>query len=266
LLTILNLLLALYDQLPNPHDPTAPQIRQVFLQVLERLPSDQVDLQSSQPVAHFLAKQVKAEDFHRPHWQSPDAVITYCELLHILPFENEALAERAQTLIRTLLTQALLTFERRGDLENLFILLQLAPVADLLGDQELRRLHNRAYVYERRRMQRTRRLLYGYLLVQMLLIVIVFPLLFINAENGALQDQIEQTAGVKLNEEGRRYFGYSDGLYWAVITAASIGYGDITPQTGVGRFIAATLGVLGVVTIGVIAGLILDRISPRILD
>ena len=67
LLSILNELITLYDQLPSPHDPTAPPIRQVFLQVLERLPSDQVDRQSSQPVAHFLAEQVKPEDFHGPH-------------------------------------------------------------------------------------------------------------------------------------------------------------------------------------------------------
>ena len=72
LLSILNELITLYDQLPSPHDPTAPPIRQVFLQVLERLPSDQVDLQSSQLVAHFLAEQVKSEDFHGPHWQSPE--------------------------------------------------------------------------------------------------------------------------------------------------------------------------------------------------
>jgi hypothetical protein len=266
LLSVLNELLALHDQLPSPHDPMASQIRQVFLQGLGRLPSDQVDLQDSQQVVRFLAEQVEPEDFLGLHWQSPDAVLMYCELLNSFPFENETLAERTRDHVRTLLTQALLTFERQGDLEKLFLLLQLAPVADLLGDHELRRLHSRAYVYERRRVQRTRRLLYGYLLVQALLIVIVFPLLFINAENGALQDQIEQTADVELDEEGRRYFGYSDGLYWALITAASIGYGDITPQTDIGRIIAATLGVLGVVTIGVIAGLILDRISPRTID
>lgn len=199
-------------------------------------------------------------------WQSPDAVLTYCELLNSFPFENETLAERTRAHVRTLLTHALRTFEQQGDLEKLFTLLQLTPLTDMLGDRELRRLHSRAYVYERRRVQRTRRLLYGYLLVQVLLIVIVFPLLFINAENSALQDQIEQAAGVELKEEGRRYFDYTDGLYWALITAASIGYGDITPQTEVGRMIAATLGTLGVVTVGVIAGLILNWISPRTLD
>jgi hypothetical protein len=33
-----------------------------------------------------------------------------------------------------------------------------------------------------------------------------------------------------------------------------------------GRIIAATLGIMGVITIGVIAGLILNWITPRRLD
>ncbi|HEX5690194.1 MAG TPA: potassium channel family protein, partial [Roseiflexaceae bacterium] len=83
--------------------------------------------------------------------------------------------------------------------------------------------------------------------------------------NGAIQDEA-QKLGVELPKEGRRFFSYGDGLYWSLITAASIGYGDITPQTTVGRVIAATLGILGVITIGVIAGLILNWISARSID
>jgi hypothetical protein len=259
-------LIQLYDRSSGPQDATARQVRQAVLQLLGCSPKDTDDLQASQDVTRFLADQVEPEDFRGLTWQSPDEVVTSCELLYSFPFENETQAEHIRAHVRSLLTQALLSFEQEGDLEQLFTLLQLAPTISVLEDHELRRLHSRAYVYERRRVQHNRRLLYGYLLVQVLLIVLVFPLLFISAENGALQDQIEQTAGVKIPEEGRRYFSYSDGLYWALITAASIGYGDITPQTSVGRIIAATLGVLGVVTIGVIAGLILDWISPRTLD
>lgn len=105
--------------------------------------------------------------------------------------------------------------------------------------------------------------MYGYLLLQTLLILVIFPLLFINAENGKLQDQIENATKVELPEEQRRTFSYLDGLYWSLITAASIGYGDITPRTSVGRIIAAILGMSGVITVGVIAGLILNWITPR---
>jgi hypothetical protein len=265
-LATLQELLDLYEQLPDQQQAMAPQIRQAFLQVLGHAPGAAVDLQTNPQIAAFLAERIEPEDFLGLDWESPEEVLTYCELLHSFPVANETQAQRIREQVRILLTQALLNFERQGDLEKLFTLLQLAPATALLEDQGLRRLHSRAYVYERRRVQRNRRLLYGYLLAQALLIVIVFPLLFINAENGALQAQIEQTTGVELPQEGRRYFHYGDGLYWALITAASIGYGDITPQTSVGRIIAATLGVLGVVTIGVIAGLILNWLSPRMLD
>ena len=81
----------------------------------------------------------------------------------------------------------------------------------------------------------------------------------------AIQDEA-QKLGVDLPKEGRRFFSYADGLYWSLITAASIGYGDITPQTSVSRVIAATLGIMGVITIGVIAGLILNWITARSID
>jgi voltage-gated potassium channel len=73
-------------------------------------------------------------------------------------------------------------------------------------------------------------------------------------------------SGVELGDEGYRLFTYAEALYWTIITAASVGYGDITPLTNTGRIIAATLGVMGVVTIGVIAGLILRWITPRSID
>jgi Ion channel len=46
----------------------------------------------------------------------------------------------------------------------------------------------------------------------------------------------------------------------------AIGYGDITPVTGLGKLLAGTLGILGVLTTGVIAGLILNWLSERSLD
>jgi hypothetical protein len=45
-----------------------------------------------------------------------------------------------------------------------------------------------------------------------------------------------------------------------------VGYGDVTPRSNEGRIIAAVLGTMGVLTIGVLAGLILNWITPRQLD
>jgi hypothetical protein len=76
----------------------------------------------------------------------------------------------------------------------------------------------------------------------------VFPYLFINAENGVIQRQVEELANVELGDEGYRLFSYADGLYWSVITAGSIGYGDITPYTTTGKIMAGLLGTMGVIT------------------
>lgn len=89
------------------------------------------------------------------------------------------------------------------------------------------------------------------------------PILFINVENGAIADAIENATDVNLNDQTRQYLTYADGLYWSVITAASIGYGDITPVTTVGKIIAASLGTMGVITISILAGLVLYQITPR---
>ena len=193
-------------------------------------------------------------------------MIAYCELLYQFRFASDAMAQHVQTLERNLLRYALQQYERQGAYEKMFQLLKLAPTAPALSDAELQRLRNRAYLYEHRRVRRHRRLLYVYLLLQVALIVGVFPVVFMAAESGVLQQQVKAVSGIELPAEPRRVFSYWEGLYWSLITAASIGYGDITPLTRIGKLSAVTLGVLGVITVGVIAGLILNWIAQRSLD
>jgi len=40
--------------------------------------------------------------------------------------------------------------------------------------------------------------------------------------------------------------GYGDGIWWAVVTATTVGYGDISPSTLPGRIIAVVLMVVGI--------------------
>jgi hypothetical protein len=241
----------------------AQQVRQSFLHALMNEP----ELVTEEIFSDFLAQNLHPEDFSQLHWEDPNQVIALCEILYSFQFPSEAQVQQIKAQVQTLLRHALQQFERQGDFEKMFLLLHLAPTsASLIEEGELFRLRNRAYLYETRRIQRIRRFLYAYLVLYVILVTIVFPFLFINAENGALQNKIEQTAEVDMPEERRQFFSYADGLYWSLITAGSIGYGDITPITQVGRIIAATLGVMGVITVGVITGLILEWITPRRLD
>jgi voltage-gated potassium channel len=39
---------------------------------------------------------------------------------------------------------------------------------------------------------------------------------------------------------------YGDALWWALCTVSTVGYGDITPQTGYGRLVGAFLIIIGI--------------------
>lgn len=43
---------------------------------------------------------------------------------------------------------------------------------------------------------------------------------------------------------------YMDSLWWAIATTTTVGYGDISPHTEVGRFVAIVLMILGIGLIG----------------
>ena len=46
---------------------------------------------------------------------------------------------------------------------------------------------------------------------------------------------------------------YDDALWWAVVTASTVGYGDITPTSGLARLCAGVLMLMGIGLIGVVA-------------
>ncbi|KAF5064396.1 Ion transport protein [anaerobic digester metagenome] len=63
--------------------------------------------------------------------------------------------------------------------------------------------------------------------------------------------------------EGPKY-GFRDiptSIYWAVVTLTTVGYGDISPQTGVGQFFASVVMVLGYAIIAVPTGIMTVELS-----
>jgi hypothetical protein len=223
-------------------------------------------LLDQEEAAYLLAHAIQPEDFDELQWESPEHMIEFCEAVYGIRFSTEEVTKRVRNHVSLLVRQALQQYEQLDNRESLYQLMRIAPISMMMNDTELLRLRHLAHAYEIRRVRRNRWWLYSYLLIQVLLVVIVFPYLFINAENGVIQRQVEELANVELGDEGYRLFSYADGLYWSVITAGSIGYGDITPYTTIGKIMAGLLGTMGVITAGVIAGLVLKWITPRHLE
>ena len=240
----------------------AQQLRLNFLKVV----AADVTILEDKRAARFFAEKIEAKDFTTFEWESTSAILVFCNLLYTFPFPDPKLRTLVREHVHLLLRQVLQTYETTEDYEHLFTGVQVMPTSAPWDDEELKRLRHLAYRYEYRRVNRNRRILYAYLLIQLVLVVLVFPNLMINAENGALQAQVEQLADVEIGDQGYQLLSYADALYWAIITATSIGYGDITPVTNTGRIIAAVLGIMGVITVGIVTGLILDWITPRNLD
>lgn len=46
------------------------------------------------------------------------------------------------------------------------------------------------------------------------------------------------------------------GIYWAIVTLTTVGYGDITPLTGIGKFVSAIVMILGYAIIAVPTGIV----------
>ena len=240
----------------------AQALRLAFLRAIVTNPA----LLEEPAVTCFLAEKIQSTDWTILDWESAETILRFCNRLYTFPLAETALRDPIREHVHTLFRHVLQTYENNKAYEQLFNGVQLTPTFAMWDDEELKRLRHLAYRYEIRRVTHNRRWLYTYIALQVILVVFVFPFLFINAENGALQAKVEELTDVEIGDEGYRLLSYPDALYWSIITATSIGYGDITPTTVTGRIIAAVLGTIGVITIGIMAGLVLNWITPRRLD
>ena len=55
-----------------------------------------------------------------------------------------------------------------------------------------------------------------------------------------------------------QHLPWSDGLYLAWITALTVGYGDLTPKTGLARLLCVALALVGVIFTAIITSLALN--------
>lgn len=54
------------------------------------------------------------------------------------------------------------------------------------------------------------------------------------------------------------------GIYWTIVTLTTVGYGDISPQTPLGQFIASFVMILGYGIIAVPTGIVTAEIAKRV--
>jgi voltage-gated potassium channel len=57
-----------------------------------------------------------------------------------------------------------------------------------------------------------------------------------------------------------------DAMWWSIVTITTVGYGDLTPETGVGKVVAAVLMVSGMVTLALFAGIVGSSLMNTVLS
>lgn len=83
------------------------------------------------------------------------------------------------------------------------------------------------------------------------LLIFVAALAVLDAERGSPGANIET---------------FGDALWWAFVTVATVGYGDYTPVTELGRFIAVGLMIGGIALLGVVTATLASWIVERVAE
>ncbi len=258
-----------------PQDEKSAEMAEVAFLLLLR---DDPEILDDPNYRQFVAGCLDQSSIKRMRWESVEEVIRVAEVLYGFRYQDDLTADQITEHVQDLVRHALRQFEGDHEPEQMLELLRRAPIPIGLMDAELIRLRNQLHLYEMRRVRHKERWLYAFLLLQLLFVLVIAPVLLKNSENGQLQRQVEETIGLQVvddeiiceqTEDGaeceipRQFLSFRDSLYWSIITYTTIGYGDISPVTSVGKLLAAIHGIMGVLTTGVIAGLILNWLSPR---
>ena len=67
---------------------------------------------------------------------------------------------------------------------------------------------------------------------------------------------------VECDQPGTQFTSIPTSIYWAIVTLTTVGYGDITPATGLGQFFSAVVMILGYTIIAIPTGIV----SANIID
>lgn len=68
---------------------------------------------------------------------------------------------------------------------------------------------------------------------------------------------------VENGQPDSKFDSIPNGIYWAIVTITTVGYGDISPVTPLGRFIASVVMILGYAVIAVPTGIVSGEIAKH---
>lgn len=74
------------------------------------------------------------------------------------------------------------------------------------------------------------------------------------------------TLQVERDAPGANILTFGDAIWWAVVTIATVGYGDEYPVTAAGRFYAVLLMIGGVAIVGTASATIISLLNERVAD
>lgn len=67
-------------------------------------------------------------------------------------------------------------------------------------------------------------------------------------------------------EKGSTIDNFADAIWWTIVTTTTVGYGDISPSTNIGRIIAVILMFVGIGFIGTLTGSITSFFTERLRE
>jgi hypothetical protein len=183
-------------------------------------------------------------------WESAAEVASAAECFYGVT-DGGMTADECHRRVRDLVKFAGQRFAQQGRWEEVYRLLSRVPLTAEMMDADLFRLRNTLFLYEQRRVGRIRTRMTLVIASVAAFVLFVSPVVFLNTENQYLADR---------NQPPHEWF---DGLYWSVITFTTVGYGEIVPHTTAGRILAMVDSLFGVTVMGILAGTILSRVTPR---